>query len=187
MVRFRKYLPGFVAALIGAAAMAAPSQARADFIIRATDVSSGGTVTANVTQIGLSAPDGSGFLTFSSTVGNFSITVVTHISTTGPGFTSSSDTVNLTYNGPTGANSDKLIIEVLANMFSNPTAPASSQISSNASPSTSGLIGGSVVMTSGVLAGNVSALNAESNGGAPAAALSGQLGMTTGNGSLGSA
>jgi len=181
MKRFRNFMPLVGAALIGAAILAAPTQARADFVIRATDVLSGGAVNATVTQSGASNPNGSGFLTFSSSVGNFIITVVTHIATTGPGFTAASDTINITYNGPTGATSDKLIVEVLGNKFTNPTAPALSNITSNGSPSTSGLSVASVTMTSGVLAGNLTALDL----GAAGTTLGGQLGMTTGIGSMG--
>src|SRR4051812_32374172 len=67
-----------------------PNLSRADFIIRATDVASGGIVNATVTDTG---------------------------------FTSASQTINITYNGPadsTGATSDKLIIEILGNKFMNP-------------------------------------------------------------------
>jgi len=159
---------------------------RAAFIIRATDVLSNSSVNASVTDTGSSAVDGSGFLTFGHTVGNFSITLVTNIATTGPGFTSASETINITYNGPVVPNSDTLIIEILGNNFSNPTAPALSEITSNASPSTSGLLAGDttmtgVTMTSGVIAGNVVAL------GAAGTTLGSQLGMTTGTGTMGGA
>jgi len=180
MNRFRTFLP-LVAVLAVTTILGAPRQANADFIIRATDLLSGGGVNASVTQTGVSAADGSGSLVFNSAVGNFSITLVTNIATTGPGFTSASTTINITYNGPIGANSDKLIIEVLGNKFVNPTTPAPAQITSNASPSTSGLNASSVTMTSGVIAGNVVAL------GAAGTTLGGQLGTTTGTGSMGSA
>jgi len=181
MNRYRKYLPSIVAALVATVTLAVSAPARANFLIRATDVASGGGITATVTQSGPSAADGSGSLVFNSTVGNFTITLVTNIATTGPGFTSASQTVNVTYNGPTGVNSDKLIIEVLGNMFTNPTAPSQSTITSNGSPSTSGLSATSVVMTSGVLAGNVAAF------GAAGTTLGGQLGTSTGSGTLGGA
>jgi len=138
-------------------------------------------VNASVTQTGGSAADGSGALTFNSSVGNFSITLVTNIATTGPGFTAASQTLNITYNGPTGPTSDRLIVEVLGNMFTNPTAPAVSVITSNGSPSTSGLAATNVTMTSGVIAGNVLAL------GAAGTTLGGQLGTSTGTGSMGNA
>jgi len=180
MIRFRTFL--HVLALVGTAvAVGAPTRVHAAFTIRATDLTSGNVVNASVTQSGASAGDGSGSLVFNSTVGNFSITLVTNIATTGPGFTSASQTINITYNGPTGVNSDKLIIEVLGTQFTNPTAPALSIITSNGSPSTSGLQASSVIMTSGVIAGNVAAL------GAAGTTLGGQLGMTTGTGSMGTA
>jgi len=191
MLRIRNFLPLIGAALVGAAVLGASAPARADFILRATDVlgpGSGSTVT-DFFSTGLlaSAADGSGAAVLNHVVGNFSITLVTHISTTGPGFTSDSDTINITYNGPAGANSDKLIVEVLANKFSNPTAPALASISSNGSPSTSGLAATSVVMTSGVILGNITALNVATVGSPAPALLGGQLGTTTGSGSMGNA
>ena len=114
-------------------------------------------------------------------MGNFSITFINDIATTGPGFTNVAETLNITYNGPIGASSDKLIVEILGNEFSNPIAGTSSHITSNGSPSTAGLIASSVVMTSGVISGNVVAL------GAAGTTLGGQLGTTTANGTLGSA
>jgi len=179
MVRF-KFLPFVAAVLTGVAMLGAQQQARANFIIRATDLTSGNVVNATATTTGLSAGDGSGSLVFNSAVGNFTITLVTNIATTGPGFTSASQTLNVTYTGPTGVNSDKLIVEVLGNMFSNPTSPPPAVITSNGSPSTSGLMASSVTMTSGVISGNVVAL------GAAGTTLGGQLGMTTGTGSMGS-
>jgi len=176
------------AVLAGAALFWAPTPARADFIIRATDLASGGGVNASVTQSGLSNADGSGSLVFNSTVGNFSITLVTNIATTGPGFTAASQTINITYNGPTvgsSAGSDTLIIEILGNKFTNPST-GSAQITSNSSPSTSGLLAtngtnNAVVMTSGVISGNVLAL------GAAGTTLGGQLGQSTGSGTMGGA
>src|SRR4051794_40622020 len=117
----RRFLPHVIAAVVVAGMLGVPSQARADFIIRVTDVNSGGTINATMTATGLSAPNGSGALIFNSAVGNFTITLVTNIATTGPGFTAASQTINITYNGGTGTSSQKLIIEVLGNMFSNPT------------------------------------------------------------------
>jgi hypothetical protein len=186
MIHLRKFLLLGVAALVGVAVLGASTPAHADFTIRATDVSSAGLVSANVTQTGSSNADGSGMLVFSSAVGNFSITLVTDIATTGPGFTSASETVNITYTGPIGASSDKLIVEVLGNKFGNPTTGTSSTITSNASPSTSGLAASSVTMTSGVVSDSPT-LNSQSVGGAPAAPLSPQLGTTTGTGSMGNA
>jgi len=177
----RRFLPHVIAAVVVAGMLGVPSQARADFIIRVTDVNSGGSVNATTTVTGFSAPNGSGALVFNSAVGNFTITLVTNIATTGPGFTAASQTINITYNGGTGTSSQKLIIEVLGNMFSNPTSPSPSQITSNASPSTAGLGATSVVMTSGVIAGNVLAL------GAAGTTLGGQLGTTTGTGTMGNA
>jgi hypothetical protein len=183
MIRLRKFLPLGVAALVGAAVLGASTPARADFILRTTDVLSGGAVNGSITTgLAASNPDGSGSVTLSGVVGNFSISIVTHISTVGPGAqVASSDTINITYNGPTGASSDKLIIEVLANKFTNIALGSSSTITSNGSPSTSGLAATSVVMTSGVIAGNVVAL------GAAGTTLDSQLGMTTGTGTMGSA
>src|SRR5262249_10983813 len=148
-----------VAAVIGWA-----SSAQAAFIIRATDVNSSNTVVASVQVTGASNADGSGSIMFNQTVGNFSITLVTDIASTGPNFTSASQTVNIEYNGLTGANSDRLIIEILGNNFANPTSGAPSVITSNASPSTSGLLASNVTMTSGVLSGNITALNSQSVG-----------------------
>ena len=179
MTRFFRRLLCVVASLAAIAAM--PNLSRADFIIRATDVITGGTVNASVsTGIVASNADGSGTATLNSTlVGNFTLTIVNTIATTGPGTTAASETINVTYAGPTGASSDKLIIEILGNKFTNPTAPATSTITSNASPSTAGLSANNVTMTSGVLAGNVTAL------GAAGTTLGGQLGMSTGIGTLG--
>jgi hypothetical protein len=175
MMRFCKYLA--VAAL--AVALGASSQTRADFTIRATEVSSGGVVEKSDLQTKTSNP--AGFFNYSSTIlPDFTVTLVTHITTTGAGFSSASTTININYTGPTGANSDKLIIEVLSNNFSNPTAPATSVITSNGSPSTSGLLANSLVMTSGVVANGATL-------GAAGTTLGGQLGMTTGTGSIGSA
>ena len=176
-----KRLVLLAAVLVGAALLGMATRAQANFIIRATDVTSGGAVNASVTDTGLSAADGSGALVFNHTVGNFSITLVTDIAITGPGFTSVSETLNITYNGPTAASSDKLIVEILGNMFTNPDSPALSSITSNGSPSTSGLLASSTVMTSGVISGNVVAL------GAAGTTLGGQMGMTTATGTMGSA
>jgi hypothetical protein len=178
MIRIRG-LFALAAVLTGALLLAAPSTARANFTIRATDVLSGGGVNASVTDAGASAPDGSGSLVFNHTVGNFSITLVTNIVTTGPGFTAASQTLNITYNGPTAANSDKLIVEIASDGLQNPVSPAISFITSNGSPSTSGLTASSVVMTSGVINGNAAL-------GAPGTTL-GSVGTATGSGTMGSA
>ena len=175
-----KRLMFLTAFLVGAAMLGTANQAEANFIVRATDLSSGGSVIASITDTDISNADGSGTHTYNHPVGDFSIVLNTNIATTGPGFTSVSDTLNITYNGPTAPNSDTLIIEVLGNFFSNPTAPALSIITSNGSPSTAGLVASSVIMTSGVIAGNVVAL------GAAGTTLGGQLGMTTATGTMGS-
>ncbi len=180
MSRF-KFLPFLAAMLTGVVMVGASQQARADFIIRATDLDSTNAVVADVTTTGLSAANGSGSLVFANAVGNFTITLVTNIATTGTGFTAASQTVNITYTGPTGASSDTLIIEVLGNDFSNPTSPPNASITSNASPSTDGLEVSSVTMTSGVLSGTVTAL------GAAGTTLGGQFGETTGTGTMGAA
>ena len=190
MIRLRNFLPLIGAALVGAAVLGASAPARADFIIRATDVLSGGTVNATVTQSGASNADGSGAMVFNSVVGNFIVTLVTDNTTTSPGTVSSSDNVNITYTGPIGVNSDKLIVELVANGgggsgFNNPTAPAATSIMSDGSVSTSGLAASSVTMTSGVVAGAVTSFNSQTVGGAPAAPLSPQLGETTATGSMG--
>jgi len=176
-----KRLRLLTAVLVGAALLGTANPARANFILRATDVNSGGAVIASVTDTGLSAVDGSGSLIFSHVVGNFSIVLLTIVAATGPDFTSVGETLNIAYIGPTGATSDKLIIEMLGNLFTNPDSPDLSDITSNASPSTSGLLASSVIMTSGVVAGNVVAL------GAAGTTLGGQLGMTTATGTMGSA
>jgi hypothetical protein len=178
-----KRMMALAAVLVGAAVLGTANRAQADFVIRATEVDSNGNVVASNQQNFASNPDGSGFASYSSNTGtplpDFAIVFDTHIATTGPGFTKASETLNIQYTGPTGGNSDTLILEVLGNGFSNPTAPAPSFISSNGSPSTSGLQATSIVMTSGVIAGNVTSLDA------PGTTLGGQLGETTGTGTLG--
>jgi len=191
MIRFRSFLPFIGAALVGAVVIGASTPAHADITIRATDINSGGIVVNSQENTLASAANGAGVGNLGGftgiAVGNFTITIVTDIATTGPGFPPASTTVNITYDGPvdnTGTptnESDTLLIEVLGTKFSNPTAPALSFISSNSSPSTSGLLASSVTMTSGVIAGNV-ALSATTG-----TTLGGQLGTTTGSGTMGSA
>ena len=53
---------------------------------------------------------------------DISIVLVGNTSNTGPGFTAHSTSINIDYNGPTGANSDQLLIEVLGDSYTNPGA-----------------------------------------------------------------
>ena len=169
------------AVLVGAALLGTANPAKANFIIRATDLLSGGAVNASVTTTAPSAADGSGSLVFNFAVGNFSNVLMTLIATTGPDFTSVAETLNITYNGQTGTNSDTLLIEMLGNMFTSPDAPDLSDITSNGLPSTAGLQASSLTMTSRVIFGNVVAL------GAAGTTLGGQLGTTTATGTMGAA
>jgi hypothetical protein len=136
--------------------------------IRATAFDSGGV------QIGASALTNSEILGFN--VGNFSGTAGLTVST-GSGFTQNSSNFTLAYNGPTGANSQKLLVEILTDDNTNPS-PGNAFISSNASPSAAGgLHASTIIMTSGVVNGVVGLP-------APGTPLAGQLGMTTGTGAF---
>ncbi len=148
------------------------------FAIRATEFDSLKNVVASSTQTSPSGP-GSAFNAI-FTLPDFSITIVGNNSNIGSTYAAHSTTINMLYTGPTGANSDSILIEVLGDSYVTPSAgPA--QITSNASPSTSGLQASTVTMTSGVLNGDV-ALS-----GTPGTTLNGQLGQTMGAGSIGSA
>ena len=59
-----KRLMLLTAVVVGTAMLGTANRAEANFIIRATDVLSGGSVNASVTDTGLSNVDGSGSLTF---------------------------------------------------------------------------------------------------------------------------
>ena len=148
------------------------------YSIRATELSSLGSVIASSTQSSPSGP-GNGFNAI-FTLPDFSIAIVGNNSTTGPSFAAHSTTINMLYTGPTGANSDQLLIEVLGDSYTTPEAGLA-QITSDSSVSTSGLAASSVTMTSGVLNGNVPLSST------PGTILGGQLGTTTGTGSIGSA
>jgi hypothetical protein len=147
------------------------------YAIRATELNSLGVVEASNTQ---TSPLGPGnFFNAQFMLPDFSIVVVGNNSTTGPSFASHSTTINMLYTGPTGASSDSVLIEVLGDSYTTPPAgPA--EITSNGSPSTGGLQASSVVMTSGVINGTATLSST------PGTTLSGQLGQTTGTGSIGS-
>ncbi len=148
------------------------------FAIRATEFDSLKNVVASSTQTSPNGP-GSAFNAI-FTLPDFSITIVGNNSNIGSTYAAHSTTINMLYTGPTGANSDSILIEVLGDSYVTPSAgPA--QITSNASPSTSGLQASTVTMTSGVLNGDV-ALS-----GTPGTTLNGQLGQTLGAGSVGTA
>lgn len=176
MFRFQNFLPLIGTALAGAAVFGMPAPTQADFTVRVTDVNSvSGTSTSTQTLV---APTGAGnFVGLFNNVGNFTVNIVTAIANTGPGFSSASETLNITRGSGNGT--DTLIVEILDNNFSNPTAPSVSFISSNGSPSTAGLIATSVIMTSGVLANGATL-------GLAGTTLGGQLGETIGAGTMGS-
>jgi len=181
------HLP-MIAVMVAVVTLCAPTQARADFIVRVTDLNSAtGLVTAfDTSAILTSSGDGSGGFVVGLSAGAFTLNIVTDTATTGPGFTSANEQINTMYTSAAGNGNDELIVEILADEFMNPTAPTPSFISSNGSPSTTGLNASSVIMTSGVLAGNVIALNGIALGDTYST-LGNQLGETTGTGSIGSA
>jgi len=182
MLRVFKLLPQAAVLLAGAVLLATPPPAQASFQLRATSYDASGNLVSSQIQNSGGGPGSAQVASFS--LSDFSVTIVTNISNTGPGFSSHSSTVNLTYNGPAGATSHTLLVEVLGDSYTNPTAGTLSVISSNGSPSTSGLLANNVQMTSGVINGNV-ALGA--NATLATTPLGSQLGMTTGVGTMGSA
>jgi len=180
MIRFRNFLPFIGAGLVATAIIGASTPAHADFTVRVTDVNSS-TGTTSTTQTQATANGAGVFNGTFLNVGNFSVTLVTDIATTGPGFAKASETLNISYNGPTpGGSTDKLIIEILDTNFTNPTVPNLAVVTSNASPSTTDLAATNVTMTSGVLANNATL-------GAAGTTLGGLLGGTTGTGTMGTA
>jgi len=187
MFRLRKFLSLMAVPLIGAAILAAPSQAHATFTlqIRATEYTGTGSgAPENSTATATSSGPSPLFTSANLSLADFSINIVTSILTSGTGMlTGTSTTINMTWNGTNPGNT--VLVEVLATMLAIPPGgPAA--ITSNASPSTSGLAAASVTMTSGVMAGT-SSLNPEPGTALGATPLAGQLGMTTGTGSMGSA
>ena len=75
------------------------------YSIRATELSNLGAVIASSTQSSPLGPGNSFTAVFS--LPDISIVLVGNTSNTGPGFTAHSTSINIDYNGPTGANSDQ--------------------------------------------------------------------------------
>jgi hypothetical protein len=178
MSRFRKFLTLVGVGSVGAAVLAASAPAHADLSIRVTDMSGGAPIASRTVTVP-SNPDGSGTAVFTGAVGNFTVNLHTDNTTTGPGFTAASETLNFTYGGRAQgqAAGDTLVVEFLGTGLTNPTVPAQAFITSNGSPSTSGLMASSVTFSSTVIAGNATL---------GSTILTGQ-GTTTETGSLGGA
>jgi hypothetical protein len=158
-------------------------------IVRATEYNSAGVAeaVASNTVVAGAVPINN---TLSVSLPDFSIVIASNITTSVPGSSAANPfSLNITYTGGTGANSDSLLIEVLASGLSNPTAPGLAAITSHGSPSKSGLGASSVVMVSGVINSNPTALNTVTPGTTTLAGtpLDSLLGTTTATGTLGSA
>jgi SdrD B-like domain len=151
------------------------------FAVRATEFASDGTLVGSSTNSSSGGPGSSLAAVFR--LPDFSVTIVSNISETGPTFSNHSTTINLAYNGPSGASSDTLLVEVLGDSYLNPSGGLA-QITSDADTSTSGLAASNVIMTSGVLSGNVGLGAVTTVSETP---LGSQLGETTGTGVMGSA
>jgi len=177
MFRYRRLL--LAAVVLIAAATAIQNQAHAAFQIRVTQLSSGGVSEASATMnFPVAGPGDTISFNFATMLPNWTGNIVSNVSTTGAGFSSHDTTNSLTYSG--ADLSKKLLIEILGDSYTNPTAGAISTITSSGSTTgtASGLRYTSVIYTSGVINGNVSL------SGTPGTTLGGQMGMTTNTGLL---
>src|SRR5689334_2673721 len=100
MIRFRNFLPLLGAALVGAAVLGASAPARADFIIRVTDSVSGDGTFSDTQTVATTYPGGIGSANLSFTVHNVTVAFVNDITTTGNNKTNTTQTFNISYNGP---------------------------------------------------------------------------------------
>jgi hypothetical protein len=150
-------------AIVGVAAcLFAAGPAAAGWAVRVTEESSTGVVEASQTLTGgvTGNPATNSFNKSFSAGGDapglpdFTVVLTSNLSTTGGGITGHSETLNISYSGPT-APSDKLLVEILGDGYVNPAAGIAQVIQTNASPSQVGLAASSVNMTSGVVNGNV--------------------------------
>jgi hypothetical protein len=197
MNKFRGIATLAAVLMVGAVWLGTPTQARADFTIRVTEFNSSGTEVTSAVQTVTSANafigNFGGQAEYSTTfvqpsLDHFSIAIVSDITNTGAGSTSVSTTINIGYNGQTGANSDTLLIEVLGTGFSSPSAGTPSYITdSNSGVSTTGLGANNVTATSGVLDSTVTTLNALTSGSSTVngTILSGQQGQVSQTGGIG--
>jgi len=127
MSRFRKYLPGVVAALVGAAMLAAPNQAQAVFQMRISSTVAGPGGTLLITDGGVGDVNPlAGAITFVGSIGNFSLTVNT--GETKP-FIGSATTPHMDLNfQANSAGSDTLTIEISDQGFLTSPLPMNTSI-----------------------------------------------------------
>jgi len=184
-----KFWTKVLLASVTALAVAA-ADARADLTVRVSSFDSSNNLTAstsfttvgNPPYSGASAGNGSAFSVdaFSFGIGGVSLTAT---SPTGTGTTSHSMTINISnYTGPTGASSNKLLVEFLGTGYTLPAG--SSQVTANGSPSTSGLAATTVTLVSSVSTTNAG-LSATPT--FPATTPTGAAGTASASGSMGGA
>ncbi|MFO0810233.1 MAG: PEP-CTERM sorting domain-containing protein [Gemmataceae bacterium] len=136
--------------LAAAAGIFCASNARADLQVRITVFDSGGASLGTNTGTLAGNPQGAGSISTSLAAGGFVVVAATGLSSGSGGILQQSTTVNYNYTGPTGATSNRLVIEFVGTNYNAPVGGVLTSSDGSLSSGTATTPANAVTMVSGI-------------------------------------